>query len=177
MKYALLALVLIASACGGQERIRAFTLRPDRDAMTDMDRSALSTDEIGGTPIRTGRLIWRCNGSVIDLYIAADEFLNSGGGVSVQWRFDDSPPSPVDHWSVSTSGTAAFAPRLTIYGFTRRAMDASRIALRVRDFQNTPRDYQFSMMGLTEGLSRMACALPDRPQGATAEGQSMSASA
>ena len=107
------------------------------DAMTDVDRSYISARPVGGdASLRGAQLVWRCAGPEIELIIAAADFLTTRQPVQVQWRLDEDPASVPERWSVSTEGTAAFAPEETLLTLTDGAVTSqrlrTRLAVRVR---------------------------------------------
>ena len=137
----------------------AFVYRASRDALTDVDQSSIATTETQPTLLRTAQLVWRCAGTAeIELAIAAGEFLNSDAPVPVQWRFDRNPPSEQSRWTVSTNGTAAFAPVEDIVAFTTGALPAGEVVVRVTDFRGVGYDLRFSLSGLSRALPRLPCA-------------------
>lgn len=151
------AVVLHPSVIAAQ-RFGAFEVRHERDAMTDRDRSVAYTNESEPTVLRTATLAWRCNGSQeVELIIGADAFLNSGDAVPVQWRFDHNPSSGRHLWSVSTTGTSAFAPPEDILAFTVGARRANHVVLRVTDYRGVNYDLTFNLSGATAAIGSLAC--------------------
>jgi hypothetical protein len=165
MKKWVIAVPLLAAALGtpgaaaAQESIGAFIYTRSSDAITDADESTVSTKELSPTPLRTARLVWRCDGQErIELFVSADEFLDTEGSVSVVWRFDKEPPSNRSRWGVSRRGTAAFAPEPVIAEFSDAARRASGVVIRVSDYRGVEYDLRFSMAGSSGALDRLPCA-------------------
>lgn len=155
----LLLAVCFAPTVAAQEAIGDFSYSARLDPITDGDRSFISTAATNSTTLRVGRLIWRCTGNLMDLYLDADEYLNDEGLVEVVWRFDRETPI-TSHWSLSTDGTALFAGDRDRARFTRFALPASSLAMRTSDYRGVQYTYIFSMRGLTRALSRLMCAKP-----------------
>jgi hypothetical protein len=128
--------------------------------MTDVNRSRLTASAFGATGgFRTPSFGWRCEGEDIELIIAADEFLNSGDPVMVQYRLDDRPAGEPQRWSVSTTGTGVFAPDRILVELTESAMESERLRVRLTDYQGTPHDLEFDLSGLASGFQRLPCGL------------------
>lgn len=126
--------------------------------MTDEDRSVAITTELHPTILRTAHLAWRCAGpAAIEAFIDADEFLNSGHPVTVQWRFDQQRPSEQAAWGVSTDGGGAFVPATHLAQFTVGAKRANRVLLRVADYRDVTYDLTFSLAGVSAALSSLGC--------------------
>jgi TonB family protein len=124
------------------------------------DRLQIYTNELRPPLTRNARLIWQCNGSDLTLYLRACEFLNSGGRVPVQWRFDyDTLAS--SEWLPSATGTAAFVPKDSVEGFTASTREGNRVLLRV--YRGVSYDLEFSLNGLTHGLEMLDCKPPPAP--------------
>jgi len=103
-------------------------------------------------------LTWRCRGKAgIELFVAADQFLNSGDPVPLVWRFDRQPPSQTQAWIVSTAGTAAFAPEAVIPTFTEAARKAGALVIRLEDYRGVDTDLSFSMSGSDAALRALPC--------------------
>ena len=148
----------VASQAAAQqpERIGDFTYLSAVDPMSDMDRSQLSVSS--GSRLFPSVLVWRCTGESIQVFLTVGQLINIERTALVQVRFDSDPALPQRPWSLSTDGAAAFATPAITQEFTARARPASRVRLRVWDYQGTPLDREFSLMGLAQGLSRLACA-------------------
>ncbi|GMV06373.1 MAG: hypothetical protein AMXMBFR53_26490 [Gemmatimonadota bacterium] len=150
--------LLLAGPTTAQQRFGAFTFERAADAITDADRSRVWTSALEPTATRNAQLVWRCNGvSDIELFLAADEFLNSRASASVIWRFDREQASERQRWPVSTNGTAAFAPQEVIPAFSDAARAANQLVVRVADYRGVEYDSRFAMSGVTAALQRLPC--------------------
>ncbi len=158
-RYVLIALVLAAPLEAQEGRpIGDFFYVEDIDAMTDIDRSLIYTESKDAPRLlRSPRIAWRCDGPDMELFVRAGDFLTSDDPVAIQWRFDSKGAAQPTKWDVSTTGTAAFAPRNSIAAFTNEAKGAIRLRVRLTDYGGTPYNYEFSMTGLTSAIERLNC--------------------
>jgi TonB family protein len=155
---ALMGVLTAAPVAHAQERIGDFQYTPRVDAIMDTDESSIFVVESEPTILRRAQLRWRCDTSEdIELFVSVDAFLNSGASVPVVWRFDRNAPSPPSSWSVSTNGTAAFAPREDVVQFTLDALPADQVLIRVTDYRGVETDLAFSLTGLTLALRLLSC--------------------
>lgn len=119
------------------------------DAITDEDTSYVWT----GT--QDVHLVWRCNNNDVEIFAVPDDYISSNGA-TVVFRFDKDQPVQTN-WSTSTKGTAVFAPDRIIKGFTASAMKSDKVIFRIYDYNNTPIDVSYSLLGSEQALNKLKC--------------------
>jgi hypothetical protein len=132
-----------------------FELFRSSDKMTDKDRSFIvATDSDSNR-----RLAFKCMEDGLNVIHIFDKYLmGESTGISVQYRFPPTPaPSPLS-WNMLTNHKGAALPMAQVDSFIRKALTSKTVVLRVVDKDGDTLTSEYSLDGLTEGLSNLPCA-------------------
>jgi hypothetical protein len=155
----LVSLVTVVAPLSAQtESIGSFHYRRLIDNITDADRSLVYTTNVDARPLRTARLVWRCNRGRIELMLRADS-LNTGPA-TIRWRVDELLASPDEEWRPGTSGVSVFAPPESAAALARAAQAAGRLVIRIKNPDGTNLDYIFEITAGAAAIGRLACVDP-----------------
>lgn len=146
-----------ATPAGAQEDvlIGGFIYRNLVDPMTDADLSFIATPEVLTDEPRAA-LLWGCRVGELSVILSAGEFLALDAARG-QFRFDAMPASPELQWNADTEGRAFFLPQAVIQSFTRTALAASKVLIKIENHRGTPRYFAFELDGLIQALDRLPC--------------------
>lgn len=123
------------------------------DPMTDKNKSIAITS-LG----RNESAIVRCDGNDdYDIIFSVGEFLNNDARVPVQFRIDDNEPSELRTWSLSTDGTAVFAPLRYKKELIDGLKGGSEITVRITDYQGSQPFSTFSLSGSSAAINQLTC--------------------
>ncbi|MCX7783635.1 MAG: hypothetical protein N2318_08330 [Meiothermus sp.] len=148
------ALVLLLELSWAQQ-VGNWTLQTRKDPVTDeVAVYALSVYTARGFQ-DSGVLLVRCQWGQPDIFLATQRALNSGM-VSTVYRFDRNTPRTATFLS-GTSGTSVFVPAAQTWTFFQGLQNASRLALRVQDYQGVQRSYIFDISGFKRIAARFTC--------------------
>jgi hypothetical protein len=147
------------------------------DEITDADRSIIYTEEVTATVVRTGsisdrlgRVVWRCNGGDIEVFLRANDL--PADSSLIRWRVDNERASQEEFWRPGTSGMSIFAPDESAGLLTLQAKGGERLVVRLMSPDGVSYDYSFSLLGSHEAIERLGCD-PARRRGVpTAAGTS-----
>lgn len=151
----------VPAAAAAQQSIGSFTLVRDLDAITDVDRSAIGTPALDSGD-RTSVLVWRCMEDGLNVVYDWDKYFggDDDDDVLFVWRFDKNPAWDPEYARLFTDGnTSAWIRMSTVESFTRAAVKAGRVVIRVTD----PLDDEtitdtFELEGLRAALGELTCA-------------------
>ena len=151
--------VLLLCAYAFSQEPGVFEFVENKDPISDRDTSFIFVSADDATGYDDPRLYVRCDGDdVMELIYAPDEYLNSNGGVTVLYRFDDLPASNPEDWSASSEGTAAFAEQHQLTRFVRKALGSEKVVMRAADYNGQTYTYTFDLSGFESALRRLGCA-------------------
>lgn len=150
-------LAVPADAQTGQPvQVGDFWLQLHVDPMTDEARGNLMVNAAESTTFQPVVFGWTCTASGLEAAFTHGRALGRDGAV-VQVRFDQDRPGEPVAWAPGRHPSFVFVPGEATEVFTRRAMAANRMVLRVWDSREQEHTYVFSMQGLTRGLRRLPC--------------------
>jgi hypothetical protein len=148
-----IALVLLLGLGWAQQV--GWTLQSRKDPITDeIAVYALSVYTARGFQ-DSGVLLVRCQWGQPDIFLATQRALNNGL-VSTVYRFDQNAPKTATFLS-GASGTSVFVPADQVWTFFQGLQNASRLALRVQDYQGMQRSYIFNISGFKRIAARFTC--------------------
>lgn len=148
------ALVLLLGL-GWAQQVGNWTLQTRKDPVTDeVAVYALSVYTARGFQ-DSGVLLVRCQWGQPDIFLATQRAMN-GGMVPTVYRFDQNAPRTATFLS-GTSGTSVFVPATQTWIFFQGLQNASRLALRVQDYQGVQRSYIFNIRGFKGIANRFPC--------------------
>ena len=150
------AYLLGAAGARGQAPVGDFYYFERVDAETGSDRSTITTLATENRVSGAGGLTWGCREGQLHVTVTST-YLGRGMRTQVRWRFDDEEMSDAQEWILRSSGMAVTAPGAVTADFTARARRASRVEVFVTDFQFLRHRYTFSLRGLEEAISNLAC--------------------
>lgn len=149
-----IAFVLLLGLSWAQQ-VGNWTLQSRKDPITDeVAVYALSVYTAQGFQ-DSGVLLVRCQWEQPDIFLATQRAMNHGT-VSTVYRFDQNTPKTTTFLS-GTSGTSVFVPADQTWTFFQGLQNASRLVLRVQDYQGIQRNYIFNISGFKRIATRFTC--------------------
>jgi hypothetical protein len=145
-----------ASQAAAQEQFGEFTFIPNKDPMSDADRSSIMVDG-ADNPRKTG-LGWGCKDEGLRVMLLWGRYLmGDDDRISVEYRFA-AQPVVNDSWNLSTTHRSGFLPKKDTQKFTTQALTAGTVTLRVTDRDGDRMTETFKLDGLAEALRQLPCA-------------------
>ena len=149
------------AAAAAQQSIGSFMVVRNVDAITDVDRSVVGTPALDSGD-RTSLLVWRCMEDGLNVVYDWDKYFggDDDDDVLLVWRFDRDPAWEPEYARLFTDGNKSAWLRMgTVESFTRAAVKAGRVVVRVTD----PLDDEtitdtFELDGLRTALGELTCA-------------------
>ena len=137
---------------------------PYADPITEEDLSFVVAEDLSGTFVRTGGLMWGCEGDRFTVILEPDVTLFAGEQyVTVQWRFD---MRPLRHapWSFGPDRLTLIAPTPVVPRFLRSSRTSAQLTMLIIDESATQYSFNFSLLGFTAASARLACLQSGRRQ-------------
>lgn len=160
MKKAILLIALALNFVYAQkiESIEAFTFYRAFDAFTDEDTSYISTPSIENGSVGSGVLTWYCSGSIQLMDFQTNEFINStDGSAPVRYRLDTAPVENYSDWITTAENSTVRPKSHTVLDITEKFLGAEAVLIEAVSYDGKAYQYQFSLSGLSEALSRLTC--------------------
>ncbi|BES71496.1 hypothetical protein RE428_25140 [Marinobacter nanhaiticus D15-8W] len=152
-KFLQFGILLCASVLVSQSVYADWKYVENTDPMTDENKSIAMTSHG-----RNESVIVRCDGnSDYDIILSVGEYLNDNARVPVQFRIDDKEPSEERSWSLSTDGTAVFAPLRYKKELIEGLKNGSQIVVQITDYRGSKPFSKFSLAGSSAAISQLTC--------------------
>ncbi len=127
------------------------------DPVTKIDLSFVVSDDLSATVVRTGALMWGCEGDRFTIILEPDVALFADEqNVNVQWRFDMQPLRQA-LWSFGSDRLTLVAPTPVVRRFLESSRTSAQLAMLIIDESATQYSYSFSLLGFTAASARLAC--------------------
>ena len=153
---AVVAMMLPVAAAAESKQIGAFTVKSEKDPMSDANRNSIMADGVE-KPGPHG-LAWLCREDGLNVMFFWGRYLMShDSSISVAYRFPNQP-AVAKGWDMATIHKAAFIPMSQVKTFTSMAQTADSVTLRVMDRDGDVVTETFRLDGLAEALRTLPCA-------------------
>jgi len=147
---------LLVVAIASKQQIGSFIVETTKDELTDEVKIIATTPAISFPDLADdAALILRCNGDDFDIFIYADEYLNSDDEIPAKYKIDGVLVKFPTEFVPATTGTAAFALAPEAFLIDLVNGDGSDMVIRLWDYRGTAYTYKFKLDGLMRVLKLM----------------------
>jgi len=141
--------------------IGAFDYLQVKDAVTDADRSRISTFSQPMPTDRLAFLAWSCRSNGLNVgYTFGTPMGSVTDRAIVRYSFADAPATTFEPWALAIGNVGVIMPMVDVMGFTHAAQSFRTVAIRVKVREHEVTD-TFRLDGLTEALRLLPCYRPD----------------
>jgi hypothetical protein len=133
------------------------TLYGDFVYTNDPDGIALQTNEVGTRNNRSAALIYRCDGTSLEVRLETQIRLTSTATTSAPYQYDNARASTVN-WTLDPEFTTLLLPEDQNARFLFAGLNARILTISALDSKRATQRFVFSMRGFKEAIANLPCA-------------------